>query len=229
MIFYDVPMGQMARVVAPGHPHHVIQRGNRRQPTFFCQEDYRVYSELMDQWCRELHVEVWAYCLMTNHVHLVAVPDSREGLAKAVGEAHRRYTRHVNFREGWRGHLWQGRFKSYPLDESYLLAAVRYIELNPVRARLVEDPAAYPWSSAAAHLGCRDDPLVETSPLSQMVTDWREFLESGIGEDDVELLRLHERTGRPLGSDDFLARLEGELGRVLRRQKPGRKRSVEGN
>lgn len=93
-------MGQVARVVAPGMPHHVIQRGNRRLPTFFRHEDYDVYIDLMAQWCRKLHVEVWAYCLMPNHVHLVAVPESKDGLAKALGEAHRRYTRHVNFREG---------------------------------------------------------------------------------------------------------------------------------
>jgi putative transposase len=222
-------VGQMARVVAPGMPHHVIQRGNRRQPTFFRHEDYGVYVDLMAQWCRKLHVEIWAYCLMQNHVHLVAVPDSEDGLAKAVGEAHRRYTRHVNFREGWRGHLWQGRFKSYPMDESYLLSAVRYIELNPVRAKLVREPAAYPWSSAAAHVEGREDRLVVASPLPQMVGDWREFLSIGIGADDAEILRLHERTGRPLGSPDFITRLESELARVLHRRKPGPKGTSKGN
>ncbi len=179
----------------------------------------------MAQWCRTLHVEIWAYCLMRNHVHLVAVPESKDGLAKAVGEAHRRYTRYVNFREGWRGHLWQGRFKSYVMDESYLLAAVRYIELNPVRAKLVSNPADYPWSSAAAHVEGREDRLIVASPLREMVGDWREFLNSGIGTDDAEILRLHERTGRPLGSDDFITRLETELARVLHRRKPGPKRT----
>ncbi len=120
-------MDQVARVVAPGMPHHVIQRGNRRQTTFFRDEDYGVYIDLMAQWCHTLHVEILPYCLMRNHVHAVAVPESKDGLAKAVGEAHRRYTRYVSFREGWRGHLWQGRFKSSVMDESYLLAAVRYI------------------------------------------------------------------------------------------------------
>jgi len=166
---------------------------------------------------------------MQNHVHLVAVPDSKDGLAKAVGEAHRRYTRHVNFREGWRGHLWQGRFKSYAMDESYLLAAVRYIELNPVRAKLVREPAAYPWSSASAHVEGREDRLIAASPLPKMVGDWREFLGSGIGADDAEILRLHERTGRPLGSDDFITRLESELARVLQRLRPGPKGAPKGN
>ena len=106
-------MARLARVVIPGMPHHVTQRGNRRQPTFFCEDDFGAYVELMGQWCKERGVEVWAYCLMPNHVHLIAVPQSEDSLRRAIGEAHRRYTRGVNFREGWRGHLWQGRFASF--------------------------------------------------------------------------------------------------------------------
>ena len=113
-------MARLARVVVPGMPHHVTQRGNRRQPTFFREDDYAAYLELMGQWCRERGVEIWAYCLMPNHVHLIAVPQSEDGLRLAIGEAHRRYTRRVNFREGWRGHLWQGRFASFVMDEPYL-------------------------------------------------------------------------------------------------------------
>ena len=96
-------MARLARVVVPGFPHHVTQRGNRRQLTFFCDGDYEIYLGLMAQWCWAWGVEVWAYCLMPNHVHLIVVPESEEGLCRAIGEAHRRYTRHVNFREGWRG------------------------------------------------------------------------------------------------------------------------------
>ena len=125
-------MARLARIVVPGMPHHITQRGNRRQQTFFNSDDYSVYIDLMAQWCREQGVRIWAYCLMPNHVHLVAVPSSEGGLRRAIGEAHRRYTRRVNFREGWRGHLWQGRFASFVMDESYLLAAARYVELNPV-------------------------------------------------------------------------------------------------
>lgn len=109
-------MARMARVVAPGIPHHVTQRGNRRQETFFSDDDYRAYLELMAQWCSLCAVEVWAYCLMANHVHLIVVPESEGGMRRAIGEAHRRYTRRVNFRQGWRGHLWQGRFASFPMD-----------------------------------------------------------------------------------------------------------------
>ena len=131
-------MARLARLVIPGLPHHVTQRGNRRQQTFFNDGDYAAYLELMAEWCREEGVEIWGYCLMPNHVHLIAVPKTEDGLRRAIGEAHRRYTRRINFREKWRGYLWQGRFASFIMDEPYLLAAARYVELNPVRAKLVD-------------------------------------------------------------------------------------------
>ena len=137
-------MARLARVVVPGMPHHVTQRGNRRQETFFRDDDYQAYLELMAEFCGQHGVEVWGYCLMPNHVHLIAVPKSEDGLRRAIGEAHRRYTRRINFREGWRGHLWQGRFASFVMDDDYLLAAARYIELNPVRARMVRKVHRYP-------------------------------------------------------------------------------------
>ena len=133
-------MARMARVVVPNYPHHVTQRGNRRQKTFFCEDDYRHYIALISKYAKQAKAEVWAYCLMPNHVHLVLVPTEIDGLRKALGEAHRHYTRHINFREGWRGHLWQERFHSFPMDENYLLATVRYVERNPVAARLCELP-----------------------------------------------------------------------------------------
>ncbi len=204
-------------------PHHITQRGNRRQQTFFHADDYSVYIDLMAQWCREQGVRIWAYCLMPNHVHLIAVPSSEGGLRRAIGEAHRRYTRRVNFREGWRGHLWQGRFASFVMDEPYLLAAARYVELNPVRAGLATAPSDYPWSSARAHLAGHDDALAEVSPLLAMASDWRRLLCSAVGEEELRALRRRERTGRPLGDEEFMVRLEQHLGRVLRRQKPGRK------
>ncbi|MGB2823526.1 MAG: transposase, partial [Phycisphaerae bacterium] len=153
-------MARLARVVAPGYPHHVMQRGNRRQKTFFSVGDYSAYLELLAEWCGKCGVEVWAYCLMPNHVHLVVVPATADGLRRGIGEAHRRYTRRINFRKGWRGHLWQGRFASFVMDEDYLLEAVRYIEMNPVRAGLAATADAWRWSSAAAHVAGRDDVLV---------------------------------------------------------------------
>jgi len=216
-------MARLARVVAAGLPHHVTQRGNRRQPVFFADEDYETYRDLLAEGCRQAGVAVWAYCLMPNHVHLILVPSDADGLRAALGEAHRRYTRHVNMREGWRGYLWQGRFASFPMDEPYLLAGARYVELNPVRARLVRRAQDWRWSSARAHLGGRDDALVSVAPLLDLVPDWRAFLRGGLSEAEHEAIRAGERTGRPLGSPGFVARLERRLKRPLARQKPGPK------
>ncbi len=146
-------------------PHHVTQRGNRRQQTFFNDDDYRFCQAVMSEWCNAYIVDIWAYCLMPNHVHLTAVPKTKDSLKLAIGEAHRRYTRRINFREGWRGHLWQGRFSSSVTDENYLLACARYTELNPVRAGPVKKPEDRPWSSASPHIRGEDDILVSAEPL----------------------------------------------------------------
>lgn len=220
-------MARIARVVLPGYPHHVTQRGNRRQPTFFCEKDYKIYLALMAEWCRRHQVEVWAYCLMPNHVHMVAVPHSKESLARAVGEAHRRYTLMINQREGWRGHLWQERFSSFVMDEQHLFAAVRYVELNPVRASLTGAPEDYPWSSARAHLAGVDDALVSVQPMLNMVGNWREFIS---GADDVEedRLRRNEKIGRPLGSSSFVEHLEEVSGKMLKIKPRGRPKKGTG-
>lgn len=213
-------MARMARAVAVGVPHHVTQRGNRRQPTFFGDGDYRLYQALLADACRRRDVAVWAWCLMPNHVHLLLVPATAEALRLALGEAHQRYTRTVNRREGWTGHLWQGRFASAALGEGHLVAAARYIELNPVRAGLVQRPEQWRWSSARAHLAGRGDGLVRAHPLPAMIPDWRAFLDAGVADGEADALRRSERTGRPLGDDAFLADLETRLGRRLR---PGRR------
>ena len=215
-------MARIARVIAPGIPHHITQRGNRRQQTFFCDDDYTAYIDLMSEWCSKHRVEIWAWCLMPNHVHLIAVPESEEGLARAIGEAHRRYTRRINFREKWRGHLWQERFASFPMDERYLLAAARYVEMNPVAAGLVVRPEEYPWSSAQAHFAAQDDKLVKVEPLLSMVGNWGAFLTLP-PEEEMSRLRQHERTGRPLGQEAFVDQIEAMLLRTLRPQKPGPK------
>ena len=136
-------MARLARVVAPGYPHHVVQRGNRRLPTFFRDDDYWLYPKLMTEWCEVFPVDIWAYCLMTNHVHLIAVPETADGLRRAMGEAHRRYTAAINKREQWTGPLWQGRFSSVVMDEEHLLTAARYVELNPVRAKMARAADEY--------------------------------------------------------------------------------------
>ena len=218
-------MARLARAVAPGMPHHVIQRGNRRQQTFFNDEDYKAYLELMSEWCMKHQVENWAYCLMPNHVHLILVPQNKEGLKTAVGEAHRRYTRRINFQKGWRGHLWQGRFSSFIMEEKYLFACTRYIEFNPVRAGLVKNPEEWKWSSAGPHIKKKNDILVKTKPLLEMVKKpWKDFLSNDIHSSEIDLLKKHERTGRPLGTDSFIEKMEFLLNRKLRLQKPGPKK-----
>jgi putative transposase len=194
--------------------------------TFFRDEDYQAYLALMAEWCRKHNVSVWAYCLMPNHVHLIAVPESEDSLRRAIGEAHRRYSSMINRRYKWTGHLWQGRFSSFPMDETYLFAAARYIEMNPVRAQLVDDPASWKWSSASAHLAGHDDQLVTVSPLLEMAGDWKRFL-SEPDEEDTDRIRKHERTGRALGAEDFLDSLEVALMRRVKCQKPGRKRKQD--
>jgi len=216
-------MARLARVVAPGHPHHIVQRGNRRQQTFFCDEDYQAYIDLMSEWCIRCGVEIWCYCLMPNHTHLIAVPSDKDSLKSAIGEAHRRYARMINFRNGWRGYFWQGRFSSFVMDERYCLAAARYIELNPVRAKMVNGPEEYKWSSCKAHLNGRDDRLVTVKPLLNYIHSWKNFLQKKVSAGEITDMQRHERTGRPIGSDRFIDQLEFETGRVLKKKKPGPK------
>jgi putative transposase len=212
----------MARIVIPGIPHHVTQRGNRRQKTFFGRTDFLKYKSLLAEWSHRFNVDVWAYCLMTNHVHLILVPKDENGFRRAVEQTHCRYTRHINFRKKWRGHLWQGRFSSFPMDEGHFLRAARYIDRNPVDAGLVNDPIDYPWSSARAHVAGADDALVQVSPLLERVENWGEFLKTPLSKREIEALERHERNGRPLGTPSFIKDLERKTGRALMRRRPGR-------
>ena len=218
-------MARMPRLVVPHYPHHVTQRGNRRQKTFFCDEDYRYYIELVSQFAEKAKTEIWAYCLMPNHVHLVMLPTCEDGLRATLGEAHRRYTRHVNFREGWRGHLWQERFHSFLMDERHLIAAVKYIERNPVSAKLCEFPEDWKWSSANAHILGQDDALVRVTPMLERIGDWREYLNGNLAQDQVAIIEQHARTGRPLGSPEFIRIMEKQTGIDLTLKRPGRKPS----
>ena len=216
-------MARIARIVVPGLPHHITQRGNRRQPTFFNDSDFTAYRRLIASSCKRCGTEVWAYCLMPNHVHLIMVPKDEDGLRCAVANAHRRYTRMINQRQGWNGHLWQERFHSFVMDEQHLLAAARYVERNPVRAGLCESPEHWPWSSAAAHLSGTDDELIKVKPLLELIPDWRGYLGAPDADAVSDRIHRHGRTGRPLGEERFVTGLEAQLGRVLRPQKPGPK------
>ncbi len=214
-------MPRIARVVLPGHPHHVTQRGVRSMDVFRDDDDRLEYLSLMRGQADRHGISIISYCLMSNHVHLIAVPEDSDALARGLGEAHRLYTRFVNSAQGVRGYLFQGRFHSCPLDERHLIAAVRYIERNPVRARMVRVPWRYRWSSAAFHVGnVPDDPLVGDRTLNGLVDDWRELLRSDPDEEDV--LRKTVRTGRPCGDERFIRSAEKRTGRNFHTRSPGR-------
>jgi len=219
-------MARMPRLVVPHYPHHVTQRGARRQRTFFSDADYEMYIELVAAAKDNVGAEFWAYCLMPNHVHHVIVPSREDSLSSLFRKAHRRYTRRINFREGWRGHLWQERFHSSVMDERYLLATVRYVELNPVRAGLCRKPEDWPWSSARAHLDGGNDALVTVEPMLSRVDDWSAYLAETSDRKTTETIRQHTRTGRPAGTDRFLDQLESITGRSIRKGRPGPKRSI---
>lgn len=216
-------MAKLARVVMPGVPHHVTQRGNRGQQVFFGDEDYAAYKSLVAEGCREAGVAVWAYCLMPNHVHLVLAPSDPAGLALALSRAHRLYAGYFNARARQTGHLFQGRFGSLAMDEDHLIAAVRYVALNPVRARLVARASEWPHSSVRAHLAGVDDALVSVQPLRDRVANFADLLETDPNDPEFNALRRNELIGRPLGSPGFLDAVSRQLNRVVTPSKRGRK------
>ncbi|MFH0883146.1 MAG: transposase [bacterium] len=217
-------MPRSARIVLPGLPHHVTQRGNRRQSVFFNDQDFRLNLKLLQSFTQRNKTTILGWCLMPNHVHLVLIPREEDGLRATVAPLHRTYAEEINRREGWSGHLWQERFSSVPLDESHTLAALRYVDLNPLRTGLVTSPQAYPWSSARAHLENRTDGLVDADAIAALDVDWRGLLASALTDEELERFRLHEKNCLPLGSDLFIDLHESQLGRTLRPQRPGPKR-----
>jgi putative transposase len=195
--------------------------------TFFYDADYAAYRALAAVGCKAARVEVLAYCLMPNHVHFIVVPSSSDGLRRALAGAYRRYTGLINRRQNWQGHLWQERFHSFPLDEEHLIAAVRYVEHNPVRARLAAAPEDWKWSSAAAHISGASDALVGQArpPPLDRICSWPAFLATGATSELGEQIRRHIQNGKPLGSDGFVTRLERLTGLPLRARAPGRPRA----
>ena len=210
-------MPRMARIVVPGVPHHITQRGNRRENVFFANDDRQHYLQLLIEYAARLGLQILAYCLMTNHVHLVCIPMYLKTLAMVFKPVHTRYTQYINRKLHIGGRLWQGRFFSCPLDESHLWAAIRYVERNPVRAAIVRKAEEYPWSSAPAHCGLRKDPLLSPLPESRppITADWSAWLAQADDKTALAKLRLHTRTGRPAGNKMFVAELESRLGRRL--------------
>jgi len=216
-------MARLARVVVPGIPHHVTQRGNRRQTVFFEDGDYRLYRQLIAEAARRARAEIWAYCLMPNHVHLIVTPADADGLRATFADAHRRYTAIINARHRWTGHLFQGRFGAVAMDEDHLIAATRYVALNPVAAGLVKRAADWPWSSARAHLAGEDDGLVRVAPILERVPDFADLIATDVDQTIADRLERAQTVGRPLGSPEWIAALEARLDRPLAPRKRGPK------
>jgi putative transposase len=222
-------MSRRARVVVLGCPHHVTQRGNKRERIFFEEGDQQVYLDLMAEQLAKHEIACWSYCLMPNHVHFILVPTKPDTLARAVGEAHRRYTLHVGQREKWRGHLFQGRFYSVAMDEGHLMAAFRYVALNPVKAKLCKRARQWPYASTAILIEGKSDKYVDASGASARIKDFGKFI---VRENNVESqlwseIRRNEFTGRPVGTKEWLERLDQELGGIVLPAKRGRKAKLE--
>lgn len=220
-------MARQPRIVLPGVAHHVTQRGNDRQDVFFCERDRAVYLQYLRESAQLEGLSLSAYCLMTNHVHLVVTPEREESLARGLARTHLMYTQYLFRSAGRSGHLWQNRFFSCPLDEAHEHNASAYVELNPVRAGLTQAPWEYPWSSAAAHCGLGGDAsgMLDLGKWfdAYSTQDWRETL-AAIGEsaEMLDRIRLHTRSGAPLGNDGFLDHIEKLVERTVRLRKPGR-------
>jgi putative transposase len=224
-------MSRIARAVVEGYPHHVTQRGNCGQVVFHDAADRRFYLSCLSEYKERYGLEVWAWCLMDNHLHLVCVPKRRNSLSKTLHFAHVRYANYFNRRFGQEGHLWQGRFYSCALDRRYQAAAVKYVETNPVRAKAARRAENYRWSSARAHVSGKPDGVTdEKTPLEDLMQGkrvrWPAWLRVKMDEKEMDAIRSHTRTGRPLGSEGFVTRVEKKLRRKLRVLARGRPRKV---
>jgi putative transposase len=218
-------MPRQARVVFSGIPHHVTQRGNHRREVFFQRSEGLAYLRLLRERTERHAIDVAAYCLMPNHVHLVLVPATADALHRTLKVVHGRFAQRINRMRNRTGHLWQNRYYSAPLDPPHYLNAVRYVELNPVRAGMVDCAPSYEWSSAAAHCGLRSDPLVEGRPRSELfgdIVDWAAWLSAGLDAATMDAIRRHTRQNLPCGAPAFLDQLERIAGRTLRYRPHGR-------
>jgi putative transposase len=212
-------MARIARLVVPGLPHHITQRGNGGQKVFFADADYELYMALLADSCAAARVKCLAFALMPNHLHAILVPSTEDGLRAALAPVHRHYAGAMNARRRRTGHFWQGRYGAAVMDENHLAAAFRYILRNPVKAGLAKSPAKWPWSSAAAYLKGIPDGLTDTRPMLSRFPDIASLLS---GESD-DLIRDDETIGRPLGSKTFIARIEKKTGRTLQPARRGPK------
>jgi putative transposase len=212
------------RATAPGVPHHVTQRGNRRGDVFLDVEDRHVYLELLREYSSRHRLRLWAYALMTNHTHLIVVPESESAVSDTLRDTHSTYASLFNRKYGYSGHLWQGRFYSCLLDSEHLEHAIRYVECNPVRAGMVDRAEDYPWSSAGPHVLTSEDRYLDDGlSLIAGIKDWAAWLAGKPNGESIRAIREATATGRACGSEDFIQRMENHSGRTLRPQKRGRK------
>ncbi len=213
-------MSRVARIVVPGVPLHVVHRGNRRGALFSSDDERRLYLQWLREYAERGGTRIWAYCLMANHVHLVAVAHRVDSLACTVGRTHWRYAQWLNARRRWTGHVWENRFYSCPLADERIGNALKYVECNPVRAGLVERAEDYAWSSARAHVMGTEDPLLAPErPFAEPITDWAAWLARGLPPTRCDEIRAGTTTGRPVGPESFVERLEREIGRDIRPRK----------
>jgi putative transposase len=217
-------MPRAARIVVPGMPHHVTQRGNRKQAIFLIDEDWFTYKALLARACAKHNVECLAWCLMTNHVHLILRPETADGLRAVLASVHTTYSQRINLREKTVGHLFQGRFASYAMDDAHLLAAIRYVENNPVKAGLVDEAAAWRWSSARSHVQRMTDGLTAETDLIRLYPHWREMLANGWEAGSDEQIEGALQAGVPQGSTEWLGQVAGKAGLSLIRRGRGRPR-----
>jgi putative transposase len=205
-------MPRASRIVVPEMPHHITQRGNRQQTIFFSDADRRRYTELLSEACTLHETRCLAWCLMDNHVHLILVPSTADGLRATLSSTHTRYAQRINHEQEASGHLFQGRYASYVMDDAHLMMAVRYVENNPVKAGLVSRAEDWKWSSARAHVEGVTDGLTDVDAVGKHVQNWRAYLTDGpaaSGRDDE--IEAAMRSGRPLGSKGWAAQLSAPV------------------
>jgi putative transposase len=219
-------MARIARVVAVGHPHHITQRGNYRQEVFRDDKDRQKYLTFIQEYSCQYKLNILVYCLMSNHVHFIGIPEQEDSLAKTFNTAHMRYSQYFNKKMGAGGHLWQGRFYSCVLGETHLAIAARYVERNPVRAKLVKEAWQWQWSSAIEHSGKGHGNSITLGHLFSFIDgnekEWKEFLKAHDDEREMAELKRQTMKGLPVGTDIFVKKLEKKLGKVLRAMPRGR-------
>lgn len=223
-------MPRIARILAPGYPHHITQRGNNRAPVFFDDEDRQVYLKLLAGYTQKHQIQIWAYCLMNNHIHLLAVPETEASLARGIGLTNQMYTQYLNRKLKQTGRIWQNRFFSCVVENvQYLWAVARYIERNPLKAGVVASVEEYRWSSAKAHVTAAHDSVLSADSwfAAQERSAYREFVCQADDETD-NIIRRATNSGRPFGSETFIDMLEFKLNQTLKPGKPGRPRKKTG-